>query len=393
MPLALKRSFAITWNLSELHGWGLVGVHTCLYMARNGVIPVLLTPPAANTIRPENLKVLEPLMPAHERLKAATDRIPPEKVIQFNDLDVLHALSNGFVPGPLSTRYRGVRNVGVIAFEDTRLDADVVARARSYDKVVIHSHWNRRLLEEKGIANIGLAFQGIDPTEVGPGPRTGRFGDRFVVFSGGKLEFRKAQDVVLEAFKRFHQRHADSVLVTAWHNIWPQTALSMAESPIAKVAPRIDGPRVAIKEWAVSNGVPADAFIDLGILSRPQIAPILWDCDLAVFPNRCEGCTNLVAMEAMGCGVPVVLSANTGHMDLVDPERTYMLTRQTPVPDRDGSRIGWGEPSVDELVDLMEQAYADREGARRRADKAMAFVRGERTWENFARDFVAACAE
>ena len=44
---------------------------------------------------------------------------------------------------------------------------------------------------------------------------------------------------------------------------------------------------------------------------------VLRRADVALFPNRCEGGTNLVAMEAAAVGVPVVLSANTGHLDVI----------------------------------------------------------------------------
>jgi glycosyltransferase involved in cell wall biosynthesis len=47
---------------------------------------------------------------------------------------------------------------------------------------------------------------------------------RFVVFSGGKLERRKGQDILMAAFKQFRDRHprADALLVVAWHNYWPE---------------------------------------------------------------------------------------------------------------------------------------------------------------------------
>jgi hypothetical protein len=41
---------------------------------------------------------------------------------------------------------------------------------------------------------------------------------------------------------------------------------------------------------------------------------ILREIDVAVVPNRFEGGTNLVAMECMACGMPVILSANTGYL-------------------------------------------------------------------------------
>ena len=100
------------------------------------------------------------------------------------------------------------------------------------------------------------------------------------------------------------------------------------------------------------------------------------EVDLAVFPNRCEGGTNLVAMECMACGVPVVLSRNTGHLDLITEDDCYPLD----LPDPDGrrspaapiSKTG-SESSIDEMVSRMEEAYTDRgrrASARRKAGAA-----------------------
>jgi hypothetical protein len=54
-----------------------------------------------------------------------------------------------------------------------------------------------------------------------PRPKTGWHGDRFKIFSGGKLEFRKGQDLVLLAFRAFAHRHSDVLLGTAWSQPWP----------------------------------------------------------------------------------------------------------------------------------------------------------------------------
>lgn len=388
----VANKLALTWQLTEIHGWGLVGVHTALYLVDQGQPPLLLEKPGLSTLRPENRAKLEGLEEGYRQAMGFAEQHPGQTLL-LKDFDVLHALGNGFVAGPPSERFRGHRNVGVIAFEDTRFDDAVLARARSYDKLVVHSTYNLRLLQERGFTDLGLAFQGIDPTEMTPGPSTGRFGDRFVIFSGGKLEFRKSQDVVLAAFRRFHQRHPDALLITAWHNPWAHTALSVTESPYAKVAPTIDETgRLRIRDWAVMNGIPADAFVDLGFLTRSQIPGVLAESHAAVFPNRCEGATNLVAMEAMACGVPVVLSANTGHRDLMRPGVCLTLDDQTPVPDRDGSRAGWMESSVDELVERLETLYTDRARAKAQADAALAFIRNERTWRAFAEAFVQAVA-
>lgn len=383
----LKRPLAFTWGLSEAHGWGLLGVHAALYLQELGRPPLLLERPLWSSLRPQNRERLSALQRGYEVMTELAAK-NPEQVFLLDEFDVLHALGNGFEAGPASKHFRGRANLGVIAYEDTRFDDAVLQRIRSYDAMIVHSTFNRRLLEERGIANVRLAFQGIDSTEMYPGEPSGRFGDRFVIFSGGKLEFRKGQDIVVAAFRRFHQRHPDALLVTAWHNPWPNTAATMAESALAPAPPRIDAQgRLRIADWAVQNGAPPEAFVDLGFLSRDKIPAILWDAHAAVFPNRCEGATNLVAMEAMACGAPCVLSANTGHLDLTAGDVCFTLDHQEPVVDADGSRVGWGESSVDELVEALERIYVDREESARRRANALRFVHGERTWRKFAEAF------
>lgn len=385
----MTRPLAITWNLTEMHGWGLLGVHTALYLMDVGRPPLLLEKPLYGTMRPANRERLGELEAGYQQVRSLMEQHPGKK-FQLSDHDVMHGLSNGFLPGPVSDRFRGRRNIGVIAYEDTRLTPEVVDRARSWDAMIVHSTFNKKLLEDKGVPNVRVALQGVDPSEIGPGQGRGRFGGRFVVFSGGKLEFRKGQDIVLAAFAAFQRRHPEALLATAWHNPWPATAMSMGESSLVKGPPRIGADnRLEIAAWATENGVPADAFVDLGFLARHEIAETLWDCHAAVFPNRCEGATNLVAMEAMACGVPTVLSANTGHLDILGDEHAYALTRQTPTPNPDGGRIDWGDSSVEELVERLEEIYADRAEAQRRAANAVAFIRQERTWRRFAETFVA----
>jgi glycosyltransferase involved in cell wall biosynthesis len=378
------------WNLTELHGWGLLGTHTALYLLERGTPPVLFEKPMLNTMRAEVRARLECLVEPYERM-AAFIKANPGKVLLFQEVDLLHGLGNRMA-APMSEHLRGRRNIGVIAFEDTTLGAEEQARGHQYEHIVTHSLYNQKLLQDAGMKDVRLAWQGVDPSEMNPPPRRNLFGNRFVVFSGGKLEYRKAQDVVLEAFKRFHARHPDSVLITAWQNVWPQTGLSMAESPICKVAPTIEDNRLAIAKWAVANGCPQEAFFDLGLLNRAQVGAALAEADAAVFPNRCEGATNLVAMEAMACGVPCLIADNTGQRDLLfDREVAYPLARQTPLPNPHGARTGWCESSVDEVVANLEAVYTDRTEARGRAAKGRAFMLGERTWRKFAEVFVAEC--
>lgn len=387
------RPFVLNWRLTEMHGWGLVGVHTCLHLLRTGGAPMLITRPDLVTMRPQTQDMIRPLDEPSQRLGSYVDQVKARgQRLYLESATVLYALGGQMQPGLEAQPMFGDRNVGVGAFTETNLSAQALADAGSYGRVVIHSSFNRQVLADYGVAS-DCVFQGVDPTEVSPGPKSGRFGDRFVIFSGGKIEFRKGQDIVLAAFRAFQQRHSDALLVTAWGNFWPAIALTMQTSSLGLAPLQLtpDGTDVDVNGWMQANGLPEGAYLNIGFISRENIAPLLRDCDLAVFPNRCEPGTNLVAMEAMACGVPVVLSANTGHLDLIGDDRTYALSRQQPVPDPTGNTRYWGESDVEELVEAMEHAYQNRAAARERGLAGSHWVLNNRRWDQFAAEFVDVC--
>jgi len=385
----MARRYGFTWNLTEVHGWGLVGIHTALYLVEQGRPPFVMAEPLLSTVRPHLREKLECLVEPYQRYRQL-EQARNGNVLKFSDIDIMQSLGNGMVS--VLPHLEGERTIGVVAFEDTRLGGDARARGDKYDFIVCHSLYNQRLLEDAGFRDVRMAWQGVDPDEMVVPPRSDRFGGRFVVFSGGKLEFRKAQDVVLRAFAIFHARHPDSVLAAAWHSPWPYLAANIAESPLCAEAPVIEDGQLRVARWAAAHGVPEDGFVDLGFLKRPQIPQLMADTDVALFPNRCEGGTNLVAMEAMGTGVPCIIAANSGQVDLMtEPDTCFPLTRQTQLANPRGDRGGWCESDIDEIVARLETVYSDRAEARRRAEIGRRFLLERRTWRQFAETFIAEC--
>jgi glycosyltransferase involved in cell wall biosynthesis len=227
-------------------------------------------------------------------------------------------------------------------------------------------------------------IQGIDPTIFHPAPRTGMFGDRFVVFSGGKLEYRKGQDIVVAAFRRFRERHPEALLVTAWHNHWPQLIADLDLAGHVRGVPRLTNGVLQIGEWLAANGIPQAAAVDVGCVPNAFMGQVVREADVALFPNRCEGGTNLVAMECMAAGVPTIVSSNTGHLDLLATGGCFALRaqRDTRRPTRHFAGVdGWGESDVDEIVELLEKLYADRDFAGQRATVG-ATVMARLTWQS-----------
>ena len=361
----------IGWNLSTVHGWGIFGLNLALCWADDAALQLRVAAPWLEEYTRVDALRRARLGPVFERSRELIDTLAkhPHSVIRMPGT-LLTPMGNGLSPLGDGRRLRPDRSVGVLFLEDTQIPAPALETAAQMDCIVAGSSWNEQVLRARGLTNVCTILQGVDPSLFHPGPRTGWWGDRFLIFSGGKLEYRKGQDLVLRAFRVFAQRHREAVLVTAWHSPFADHARSLAASgEVAPVTFAADG-RVDVRAWATASGIAAEQIIDLGTVPNQEMPRILREMDLAVFPNRAEGGTNLVAMEAMACGVPTILSANTGHLDLMaDPQRCWRLECQrvvAPVAGFAVSTEGWGESDLDELIAAMESAWADRDAARAR---------------------------
>ncbi len=106
---------------------------------------------------------------------------------------VLYALGNNLASSGVDNQITSACQIGVIFFEDTRITAEALETAKKYSVIVAGSNWNADVLRSCGLTNVAMVHQGIDPTIFHPAPKSNLFGDRFVIFSGGKLEYRKGK--------------------------------------------------------------------------------------------------------------------------------------------------------------------------------------------------------
>jgi glycosyltransferase involved in cell wall biosynthesis len=391
----LRRSVVITWDVSSYHGWGVYGLNLALHWARDPDLKLT----CGHAVRPETLSVdpltaqlLGPFIRDSAQL-AQSCAANPGGSAQSSGPVLLSLDDEGVATRAAhDVALTGKPNVGVCFFVTAEFSAAVRARLQALDLVVSGCRWNAELLRANGVERVVNILQGIDPTLFHPAPRHGLLGDRFLVFSGGKLERRKGQDIVVAAFKLFAERHPDALLVTAWHSPWPEVARSLDRSGLAAPVRFQANGAVDAAGWAVASGIAEHQVLDLGLVPNRSMPPLLREMDVALFPNRSEPGTNLVAMEAMACGVPTILSANTGHLDLIEPDNSFPLTRQTPLTGDEagfGGVPGWGESDVDEIVATLEAAYADREAARARGLKGAETV-SKLTWARTAAEMKAA---
>ena len=379
----MTKRIGITWQLSDVSGWGNFGLNLVYELARKkNLQPLLLLPPDFRNIDPLSERLLDPLIKEQQEL-AVLSASNPGKVATLDDAVILHHLTSSLELSDVSASFRGKRNIGVVFFESSAFGQGPLERAQKFDQVLAGSSWNGEVLKQNGLKNIQVLLQGVDLARFHPLPDARQLmPDRFIIFSGGKLEYRKGQDIVIAAFRIFYRRHPDALLVTMWHSPWPGVSNTLQSSPYVSNTPELDehGTQKMV-EWASVNGIPERSFIDLGLIPNSHLPNILRNVDVAVFPNRCEGGTNLVAMECMAMGIPCILSGNTGHLDLIESKGSFPLRNQIPVPSSDGSTDDWGESSVDELVEKMEQLY-DRIGDGKKRGKIAASWIQNFSWSN-----------
>ncbi|HYK79256.1 MAG TPA: glycosyltransferase family 4 protein [Micropepsaceae bacterium] len=375
----------LNWAANNFYGWGIVGLNLLLHWANDSDIRPLMGFPIAES----DFLGVDPL-----KIGACSEAI--QKSNQFQNelrrfqgggqplpMTVVEGLGNGlFRPGGL----RGTRTMGRCIFEDTNLER-LDEKLTRFDVLVCASHWNAQLLRAHCTKRIEIIFEGIDPSQFHPAAKSGVLDrSRFYIFSGGKVEFRKGHDLVLLAFKEFSRRHDDAVLVTVWHSPWPELSAGFQGKLHAPLGLTPHG-TIDVRTWVARNGIDPAKIIEIGQVPNALMPSLLREMDCALAPSRAEACTNLLAKEAMACGVPVILAANTGVKDLIAEGNSLALTRQRTLRDYPlAGTEGWGESDVEEILEALERLYSDTALRKGIGEAGAAWiVEKGRTWSNHAR--------
>jgi glycosyltransferase involved in cell wall biosynthesis len=258
----------------------------------------------------------------------------------------------------------GSRRIG-LNFADRNFSDELKQKAKKYyDVIVAGSEWSRRLLEDYGIQS-QVIHQGVDPDIFNINRREKKyFKDDFLVFSGGKFEDRKGQDVSIKAYKVLQDKHPDVKLVCAWANMYTSNH---------------------------GGGLLQESKIDLKrVIPIPSsmnycMADVYQNTDVGIFPSRCEAGTNLVLMEYMACGKPPIATVGTGQGDIVSNNNGLVIESGVcHLRHQDGQLLSiWEEPKLDSIVAQLEYAYENRSKIKKIGIEA-AKTMSKKTWSHMA---------
>ena len=201
----------------------------------------------------------------------------------------------------------------------------------------------------------------------------GRGQERFVfLFCGGTLH-RKGIDILLDAYLKAFSAYDEVCLVikdTGTETVY------QGQNARERILSLVDDPTRAPIVYLEED------------LSAHQLAGVYTACDCLVQPYRGEGFC-LPALEAMACGLPVLVPEGGPTDDFVDETVGWRLAAERrPYP---SGRIGdwdcvgppWGfEVASETLARQMRKVCADRAAVREKGQRAVERVQAHWTWEH-----------
>jgi glycosyltransferase involved in cell wall biosynthesis len=245
-----------------------------------------------------------------------------------------------------------------------------------YDDVWAPTHYNRDIFVNDGIPQdrTFVVPHGVDTRLFHPNGAsfpTDRSQFHFL-FVGATIP-RKGIDVLVNAYLRAFSP-ADAVVLTI-------------KDVNANTFYRGNTHGEQLRVLASTRGIARLAYVD-ETYDDEGVARLYRSVDCLVLPYRGEG-FGMPVLEAMACGIPVIVTAGGATDDFVDEAVGWRVAAErrdctpgSPVPTV-GTAWLW-EPDVDALARAMRFAYENREETKRRGAAAADRANGW-TWDNAAR--------
>lgn len=262
--------------------------------------------------------------------------------------------------------------------------------ARSVDEVWTHSHYVKEVYLRSGVdpGKVQMIPLGVNPDLFNPNLQPAWMRDQFPVtsnqsplvtdfkflFVGGSIP-RKGFDVLLQAYVEEFSADEAVCLVIKDFYYGGQGAEQVKAAQQRPGAPRI-------VYW-------------YGNLLPHQLGGLYRACDAYVHPFRGEG-TGLPIMEAMACGLPVIVTDYGPTRDYCHDDTAYLVpAREVEIPPAVwGNQFKtvhpprWAEPDKDALRRQMRRVFTERDEARHKGLKASQHILSHYTWAHTARQMV-----
>ncbi len=261
-------------------------------------------------------------------------------------------------------------------WEYGRIPAEWVRNCQRVDEVWVPSACAQRMYVESGVPaeKVHVVPNGINPSifhpAVPPMPLATRKSFKFL-FVGGTIH-RKGPDLLLKAYCEHFTAADDVCLVIKDFGGQSVYAGQTFEAQIRAAQARPNAPEILYLTEELGD-----------------MAGLYTACDSLVHPYRGEG-FGLPVLEAMACGLPVIVTGGGATDDFATDEFAYRVpTKRRAIGDViSGMKLageGWLlEPNLPELAAKMRWVFEHRAEARAKGRAASECVRREWTWDRAA---------
>jgi glycosyltransferase involved in cell wall biosynthesis/predicted SAM-dependent methyltransferase len=361
----------VVWEGSQFvyHSLALINREHCSNMIDTGLVNLSVVPYEKDTFDPTVNAKYEKIKANDIRHKEESD----EEIARLPYVWVRHQWP------PKPERPMGAKWIIMQPWEFSKLRKDFVEIFNQADEIWAPSNFTRKSYIDSGIDfnKVQVIPNGIDPELFSPK------GDKYnlktektlkFLFVGGTI-FRKGIDILLEVYTKMFDSKADVCLI-----IKDMGGDSFYKGQTAKEK---------IEEIQKAADSPEIIYID-DYLTEKQMADLYRACDVFVCPYRGEG-FSLPTLEAMACGLPVIVTQGGATDDFVDEEVAWLIPAgKRAIGDTiDGVELAGKadilEPDPTLLAKIFQVIYQDPAEMKSAGMLAQRRAREEWTWKRSTR--------
>jgi glycosyltransferase involved in cell wall biosynthesis len=240
-----------------------------------------------------------------------------------------------------------------------------------YKLVLTTSRWGVDVLKQAGVSRVHYAPLGVESDVFQPWGPLQRFGDEKTFLWFSRNQYRKGLDVMLKAWRVFHQSQ-------------PSTKLILMGVGIAEALPVPDSTRVwinfRIAEY-YSEGI--SVYESIAPMEEEALATVYRSVDFTICSSRAEGFGFSIA-ESMACGTPSIFGNFSSTSDFAIPGALLLdgIPIKADYSDKGFGDVGhWWEPSVEHLTALLFEANdMDAERYRHLSESGVRSIRTKFSW-------------